>query len=197
MLGVAMILDASLAPDRLPAQRRAEPRPHGNKQPYATNSGYETADGMVMLGASNLRQQRRLWQALERPDMAKDDNEAREADRDREAALLGAILKTRTADEWERFFQARHVPAARVRHMAEALKDPHLEGRGIVHRHDGAGAAGVEGGFAVPLAAFKFAHGGPSIETPPPQLGADTDSVLAELGYAAPEIAALRAARAI
>ncbi len=193
MLDVAMILMSSHLTGYL--RNGAEPRPHGNKQPYATNSGYETADGMVMLGASNLRQQRRLWQALERPDMAKDDNEAREADRDREAALLGAILKTRTADEWERFFQARHVPAARVRHMAEALKDPHLAGRGTVHRH--AGAAGVDGSFAVPLAAFKFARGGPSIETPPPQLGADTDSVLAELGYAAPEIAALRAARVI
>ena len=49
----------------------------------------------------------------------------------------------------------------------------------------------------VPLAAFKFAHGGPSIETPPPQFGADTDSVLAELGYTEAEIAALRAAGAI
>jgi crotonobetainyl-CoA:carnitine CoA-transferase CaiB-like acyl-CoA transferase len=193
MLDVAMILMSSHLTGYL--RNGAEPKPHGNKQPYATNSGYETADGMVMLGASNLRQQRRLWQALERPDMAKDDNEARESDREREAALLGAILKTRTAGEWERFFQARHVPAARVRPMAEALKDPHLVGRGIVHRH--AGAAGVEGPFGVPLAAFKFAHGGPSIETPPPQIGADTDSVLAELGYAAAEITALRAARVI
>jgi hypothetical protein len=31
---------------------------------------------------------------------------------------------------------------------------------------------------------FRFAHGGPSIETPPPQLGADTDTVLAGSGYA-------------
>ena len=127
--------------------------------------------------------------------MAKDDNEAREADREREAAILADIIRTRTADEWERFFQARHVPAARVRPMAEALADPHLAGRGVVHRH--AGAPGVDGPFAVPLAAFKFAHGGPSIETPPPQCGADTDGVLGELGYSAGEIAALRAARAI
>ena len=190
MLDVAMILMSSHLTGYL--RNGAEPRPHGNEQPYATNSGYETKDGMVMLGASNLRQQRRLWQALERPDMAKDDNEAREADRDREAALLADILKTRTAAEWERFFQARHVPAARVRTMAEALSDPHLEGRGNIHRH-----AGVEGPFAVPVAAFKFAHGGPSIETPPPQFGADTDSVLAELSYTVAEIAELRAARVI
>src|SRR6266567_3110198 len=127
--------------------------------------------------------------------MAKDDNAARESDREREATLLGEILKTRTAAEWERFFQARHVPAARVRPMAEALADPHLKGRGTIHRH--ADAAGVDGPFAVPIAAFKFAHGGPSIETPPPQFGADTETVLGELGYTAAEIADLHAARVI
>ncbi|HEV8677969.1 MAG TPA: CoA transferase, partial [Stellaceae bacterium] len=172
-----------------------EPKPRGNTQPFATNGAYETADGLLMIAAGNLHQQRRLWRAVERPDMAKDDNEAREDDREREAEVLTAIFKTRTADEWERFLQARHVPAARVRRMAETLEDPHLASRGVIHRH--AGAPGVEGPFAVPMAAFKFAHGGPSIETPPPQLGADTDSVLAELGYANAEIAALRRARVI
>ena len=92
------------------------------------------------------------------------------------------------------FFQARHVPAARVRTTgggARAIRTSRAAASSIVtHRR-----AGVEGPFAVPLAAFKFAHGGPSIETPPPRLGADTDSVLAELGYAATEIAALRAAQ--
>ena len=55
--------------------------------------------------------------------MAKRNNEEREDDRNREAALLTDILSTRTADEWERFFQARHVPAARVRTLAEAVGD--------------------------------------------------------------------------
>ena len=193
MLDVAMILMGSHLTGYL--RNGAEPKPHGNKQPFATNSCYEAKDGLLMIGASNLGQQRRLWQAVERPDMAKDDNEAREADREREAVVLADIIKTRTAAEWERFFQARHVPAARVRPMAEALHDSHLESRGVIHRHPG--AAGVDGPFAVPLAAFKFAHGGPSIETPPPQIGADTDAVLGELGYRAAEIAALRAARVI
>ena len=193
MLDVAMILMSSHLTGYLRNGR--EPKPHGNKQPFATNSAYEAKDGLVMLGASNLGQQRRLWHALERPDMAKEDNEAREADREREAALLAKIIGTRTADEWERFFQARHVPAARVRSMAEALGDPHVTVRGVVHRHES--APGMDGRFAVPLAAFKFAHGGPSIETPPPRMGADTDRVLAELGYKAGEIAELRADRAI
>jgi crotonobetainyl-CoA:carnitine CoA-transferase CaiB-like acyl-CoA transferase len=39
--------------------------------------------------------------------------------------------------------------------------------------------------------------GGPSIETPPPELGADTDSVLAEHGYNADQIAAFRGSKVI
>ena len=109
--------------------------------------------------------------------------------------MIADIIKTKTADEWEVYFQARHVPAARVRTMAEALADPHFKDRRVFHHFDS--APGIDGPFGVPLAAFKFAHGGPSIETPPPEMGADTESVLGELGYGAGDIAALRAARVI
>jgi crotonobetainyl-CoA:carnitine CoA-transferase CaiB-like acyl-CoA transferase len=193
MLGVAMMMQASLMTGYF--RNGSEPKPHGNKQPFATNSAYDAKDGMVMIGASNIRQQARFWRAVERPDMIKTDNEAREDDREREAAVIADIIRTKTADEWEVYFQARHVPAARVRRMAEALADPHFKDRSVFHRFDS--TPGIDGPFAVPLAAFKFAHGGPSIETPPPQMGADTEAVLGELGYAAGEIAALRAAQAI
>ncbi len=188
MVGVAMMLMGSHLTGYM--RNGAEPRPHGNKQPFATNSCYEAKDGLLMIGASNLGQQRRLWTVLERPDMIKTDNEARETDREREAAVLADIIKTRTADEWEVYLQARHVPAARVRTMAEAVADPHFKTRGVFHHH--ASAPGVDGPFGVPLAAFKFAHGGPSIETPPPEFGADTDAVLAEHGYGAEEVADFR-----
>ena len=49
--------------------------------------------------------------------------------------------------------------------------------------------AGIEGGFGVPLAAFKFAHGGPRIDTAPPALGEHNDEIFAELGYG-PKVAA-------
>jgi len=49
----------------------------------------------------------------------------------------------------------------------------------------------------VPMAAFKFADGGPSIETPPPRLGQHTDEVLARLGYSKDDIVKLRAEGAI
>src|SRR5712675_1494204 len=178
MLDVAMILMSSHLTGYL--RNGAHPKPHGNRGPYATSCAFATKSGMVMLGASNLRQQRRLWTALERPDMIKRTNDERAADHERETAVLSEIMLTRTADEWEEFLQARHVPAARVRTMGEALADPQLQARGIVHRH--ASADGIEGAFAVPVAAFTFAHGGPRIDTPPPTLGQHNEDILRELG---------------
>ena len=177
MLDVALILASSHLTGYL--RNGVHPKPNGNRNPHATNSAYATKDGLVMLGASNLRQQRRLWTLLERPDMIKTTNEERDADREREAAALTEIMMSRSAGEWEEFLQARHVPAARVRTMGEALADPQLASRGIIHRHDG--ATGVVGAFSVPLAAFTFAHGGPQIDSPPPALGQHNDEILSEL----------------
>ena len=193
MLGVAMMMQASLMTGYL--RNGTEPQPHGNKQPFATNSAYDAKEGMVMIGASNIRQQARFWRAVERPDMIKTDNEARIDDREREAAVIADIIRTKTADEWETYFQARHVPAARVRRMAEALADPHFATRRVFHKFDS--LPGLDGPVGVPLAAFKFAHGGPSIEHPPHEMGADTESVLRELGYTASDIAGFRTARVI
>jgi crotonobetainyl-CoA:carnitine CoA-transferase CaiB-like acyl-CoA transferase len=156
------------------------PKPHGNRHAHATNGAFETKDGLVMLGASNLRQQRRLWTVLGRPDMIKRSNDEREQDHDREVAVLEEIMVTRTADEWEEFLQARHVPAARVRAMGEAIADPQIATRGIVHRHEQ--VPGIDGGFGVPIAAFTFSHGGPRVDTPPPLLGQHNEEIFAELG---------------
>jgi len=193
MLDVAMILMASHLTGYL--RNGSEPHPTGNRGHFATNGAYATKDGIVMLAAGNLHQQRRLWEAVERPDLVKHDYEARETDREREGAILAEILLTRSAAEWEEFFQAHHVPAARVRPMAEAVADPQIASRGSIHHF--AEAPGIDGPFAVPVAGFRFAHGGPSIETAPRQLGADTDAVLAELGYSASDIAGFRRAGTI
>src|ERR1700761_3101781 len=99
MLDVAMILMSSHITGYL--RNGVHPKPHGNRHPHATNGAFETRDGLVMLGASNLRQQRRLWSVLERPDMIKRSNDERDADHDREIAVLSEIMLTRTADEWE------------------------------------------------------------------------------------------------
>ena len=194
MLDVAMILMASHLTGYL--RNGKHPKPSGNKHPHATNSAYQTKDGLVMLGASNLRQQKRLWTVLERPDMIKRSNDERDTDHINEEKLLEQIMLTRTAAEWEDHLQERHVPASRVRTMGEAAADPQIASRGVLHRFPD-GAPGVPGPFSVPIAAFKFDHDGPRIDAPPPRFGEHTEQVLGELGYGAAEIARLRASKAI
>ena len=104
-------------------------------------------------------------------------------------------MQEKSADEWESYLQARHVPAARVRELREALADAQLASRGVLHRHDD--CPGVGKPLTVPLAAFKFAHHGPSIERAPARVGEHTEEVLKSLGYDAEAIAALRRSGAI
>ena len=44
----------------------------------------------------------------------------------------------------------------------------------------------------VPITAFKYNHGTPSIETPPPQLGEHTNDVLKEIGITEKELKKFR-----
>ncbi len=189
MMDVALVMMASHVTDF--TRTGHHPEPHGHWQGFATGSCWPTADGLLMLGAMSIPQQRRFWTALGRDEMAKATHAERKADEGRERQIVAETLMTRTADAWEQFFQSRHVPAGRVRRLEETLLDPHLAHRAVLHHHDG--APGVGGGFDVPVAAFKLAHGSGRIDTPPPTVGQHTDAILADLGYPPAEIATLRA----
>jgi crotonobetainyl-CoA:carnitine CoA-transferase CaiB-like acyl-CoA transferase len=79
--------------------------------------------------------------------------------------------------------------------MDEALADPQIASRGVLHEHQP--CDGVGRPFRVPVSPFMFEHGGPRVDAPPPRFGADTDAVLAGLGYGTAEIAAMRKTGAI
>jgi crotonobetainyl-CoA:carnitine CoA-transferase CaiB-like acyl-CoA transferase len=190
MLDVALILSGSHIAAH--GWNGAHPEPHGNSFPFATIGCYQAADAPLMVSASNLRQQRQLWLALGRPDMVKQNNSQRLDAHAAEAEVLAAIFATRTADEWEAYLQRHRVPVGRIRTLREAVADPQLPHRAVLHRHAAVDAIG--GPLTVPVAAFRLRHGGPSVETPPRAVGADTDAVLREAGFTDDEIAALRLA---
>jgi len=194
MLDVAMILQGSHITDYLHSGHH--PKRNGNVMRFASSSAFETKDGLIQLAASNARQHRRFYEAIGDPEEAKraslEERYSRHAEK---LAKVAETMKEKTADEWETFFQSRHVPATRVRELREALGNPHLESRGVLHRHEKVPGVGKE--ITVPLAAFKFAHDGPSLERPPARVGEHTDEVLAALGYDGAGIAALRRSGAI
>jgi len=189
MLDVALMLEASHITGFFSTGK--SPQPHGNHHTYASSYFYETKEGQIMLAASNHRQQARLFEAVGLPELADQDYDYHRKNFQSEAAALQKILMAKTAQEWEEFFQANHVPALRLRTMPEALEDPQVATRKILHRHEN--VPGTDGPLTVPMCAFKFAHGGPSIETPPPRVGEHNEEVLGSLGYSAADIAALHA----
>src|SRR2546426_4215794 len=168
MFDVAMILQGSHITDFLHSGHH--PKRNGNVMRFAASSAFETKDGIVQLAASNARQHRRFYEAIGDPDEAKRSSlEERYERYEEKLAAVAETMKEKTADEWEAYFQSRHVPATRVRELREALADPQLEHRGVLHRHEH--APGVGKPLTVPLAAFTFAHDGPSLERPPASVG--------------------------
>lgn len=164
------------------------PEQKGNRFPFATIGCYRAADADLMIAASNLRQQRRLWAALGREDMIKTDNNQRLDSHAEESATLAAIIEGMPAEYWEEFFRARRIPAARIRRMEEALADPQIADRRVLHKHEGTG--GLTDGLAVPVAAFRMSAGDPEVRFPPQPVGAQNAEILAGLGYGPDEIAA-------
>jgi crotonobetainyl-CoA:carnitine CoA-transferase CaiB-like acyl-CoA transferase len=193
MLDVAMILQSSHITDYYHSGKHHKRA--GNRMRFAENSMHEAADGLLQLAASNPRQHRRFYQAIDEPAEAQRASlDERYTRYEEKYAMVAAKMKQKTADQWENYLQSKHVPATRVRELPETLQDPHLKHRAVLHRFES--VPGVDKPVTVPLAAFKFAHGGPSIERPPARVGEHTDAVLASVGYSAAEIAALRAAGA-
>jgi crotonobetainyl-CoA:carnitine CoA-transferase CaiB-like acyl-CoA transferase len=172
------------------------PKRSGNKMRFAETSMFESKDGLIQLAASNPRQHRRFYTAIgEASEAERTSLDERYGRYDEKFATVAKKMKEKTADEWENYFEDRHIPAMRVRELRETLADPQLKHRGLLHRHDN--VPGVGKPVTVPVAAFKFAHDGPALDRAPARMGEHTDSVLKATGYGADEIAALRKAGAI
>jgi crotonobetainyl-CoA:carnitine CoA-transferase CaiB-like acyl-CoA transferase len=151
----------------------------------ATRGTFAARDGEVVIAANNTRQQDRLWRAFDeaaRSGRTADEKRAHyESDRQALASAVAAL----TCGEVEALLKRHRVPAGRVRGMAEALADIQGDSRPVIALPPG-------GSQKVPVTAFHLRHGGPKLRHPPRALGADTEEVLAGLGYDGAAVAALR-----
>jgi len=103
-------------------------------------------------------------------------------------AELAAIFKRRTRDEWCELMERSDICFAPVLSMEEAPKHPHNVHRGtFVERN----------GVVQPGPAPRFSRTEAEIQRPPAHAGQHTDELLADVGYAAEEISALRQAGSV
>jgi crotonobetainyl-CoA:carnitine CoA-transferase CaiB-like acyl-CoA transferase len=175
-------------------------KPIGNENMTAAPSGaFQTGRGLLNIAANKQEQFEALARLVGRPELASDPRfayrEDRKANRYQLKAELEPALAARSAAAWSELLNAAGVPAGEVLSVPEVLAHPQVVERGLVKRF--ADVPGVGRDVAVVRAGFRLASGDPAPEGPPPELGADTDRILGELGYSDTEIADLRAQKAV
>jgi crotonobetainyl-CoA:carnitine CoA-transferase CaiB-like acyl-CoA transferase len=142
---------------------------------------YRCADGYVALGALEPKFFAAFCTGVGREDLVSHQFDPPGSDAHAE---LAAIFLGRTRAEWERFNVQHDCCLEPVQDWSEALADPHFAAREMV----------LDGALGTPV---KLSATPGDVSRAAPGPGEHTDDVLAEAGYDAAAIAALREAGAI
>jgi len=174
------------------------PPPAGNHHPLSAPHGvFRARDRAFNIACGNERQWQELCRALELPELLDDQRFAgplaRVANRAALTACLESRLAERSAADWVTLLNAHDIPSGPINDMAEVFADPQVRAREMFIElpHPVIGTVKTTG---VPV---KLSASPGRARLAPPELGADTDAVLAANGFAPDEIAALRAAGVI
>jgi crotonobetainyl-CoA:carnitine CoA-transferase CaiB-like acyl-CoA transferase len=194
--GEGAVLDVSLLDSALTAMgwaasnwliAGAPPERMGNDNATASPSGsFATADGLLNVAANEDRQYEALCRAVGRPDLAADprfaSRAARLVNREALAAELTSAFRTRSALEWEDLLHPLGVPAARVLTVPVALALGQVAAREVVA--EVGTVPGTDRPLRVVTAGFRVDGRAAAAPSPPPELGADVEAVLAGTGRA-------------
>ena len=170
------------------------PPQEGNHHPVSVPMGcFASADGYVNIGAAGGRLLDSLCRVIGLPGVPADprfDSPAkRSANRGELNALIAERLRTRTTAEWVEALNQAGVPCGPVYGMDEVFADPQVEHLEMTEpvQHP------TLGRLDILRNAVRMTDGPATVRTPSPDIGANTDAVLTELGYPREEIDRLRA----
>jgi crotonobetainyl-CoA:carnitine CoA-transferase CaiB-like acyl-CoA transferase len=170
----------------------------GNDHPTLAPMGvFPTADGHVNIAASSTAQFERFCEAAGRPDWVKEPRWSSAGKRTRDRVALNAAIAEQTRKHpsawWVERLEAAGVPCGPILTIDQVFADPQVKHLGM--------AAPVEhprlGPTQMVDSPINLEGLATSIRSVAPLKPADTDAVLAELGYDPAEIAAMRAGGAI
>lgn len=176
------------------------PVPMGNDNFTASPSGsFRTADAPINIAANKQEQFEAVCRVIGRPELIADSRfSVRQARLDNRAALTAALeqaLAERPAEQWVEALNAAGVPAGPVLSVPEVLAHPQIAGREMIGTFED--VPGVDRPVRLARTGMRMDGESPATTTPPPELGADTDTILRELGFEAAEIDTFRQSGAI
>jgi crotonobetainyl-CoA:carnitine CoA-transferase CaiB-like acyl-CoA transferase len=176
------------------------PEAMGNENMTASPSGtFRTGRGLLNIAANQQQQFEALCQLIGRPELASDVRFAGREDRKRHRFELNKeieqALAARPAAAWSALMNSGGVPAGEVLDVPAVLEHPQIAARRLLHTFSD--VPNVEEDVSVVRSGFRLKSGDPRPTSPPPALGADTASLLAELGYSKNEVEALAREKAI
>ena len=196
MLDSTLLLMSNIVVDHLATG--AVPELVGNEpQSRSPTAGvFDAKDRPILIAANSDVQYRALITALGLEELIDDprfaDHRSRLANKPELRRIVEDALKTRNGEEWEEILNGADVPVGLIRNVAEVMVEGgQAMSRGISRKMT---LPGHDREIGVPTAGFKVDGDVVGADRPPPELGADTDAVLAGLGYGAAEIAELREA---
>ncbi|HEY8504210.1 MAG TPA: CaiB/BaiF CoA-transferase family protein [Gemmataceae bacterium] len=141
---------------------------------------FATADGWLVLAVGNDGQWRAFCEAAEAPDLAAEErfrtNPDRVRHRDELVPKVEALMRSRTTEEWKRRLTGRGVPHAEVWDYSQVFASEQAAARGLrlTVRDPQGRPVDLVG------SPFHIAGAGESAVECPPQLGQNTESVLAD-----------------
>jgi CoA:oxalate CoA-transferase len=162
------------------------PEPMGNENVTASPSGtFKTGAGLLNIAANQQEQFEKLCELIGRKELAAEprfiDREGRKKRRFELNREIELALAAKSASDWALLLNANGVPSGEVLSIRQVLEHPQTAERDLVKRFGA--VPGVDRDIPVVRSGFCLASGDPEPTTPPPLLGADTQRILAELGY--------------
>jgi crotonobetainyl-CoA:carnitine CoA-transferase CaiB-like acyl-CoA transferase len=180
---------------RYTLKRDDEDRPSARRQ--VRDLVFETADGYITVGTVADDEWQAFARAVGHPEWLADSRfmspGARVAFWDERLELMQEALRDRTTAEWLERLDAADVPCAPINGRRDLLHDAQIAANELIVEGEHPRA----GPMRQPRPAARFDRTPAGLRRPAPLLGEHTDEILGELGLAADEIDALRAARVV